>query len=45
MKDNVKLERHLFPSDGIYEVRPWALDNRGETLGIAGDHIVISVDD
>lgn len=45
VKDNVKLERHLFPSDGIYEVRPWALDNRGETLGIAGDHIVISVDD
>ncbi|MBI1269704.1 hypothetical protein GC174_04650 [bacterium] len=45
MKNKLKLERSLFPSDGIYQVRPWALDDREATLGIAGDHIVISVDD
>lgn len=45
LNDKVKLKRDLFPSDGIYEVRPWALTEKGNPIGLAGDHIVISVDD
>jgi hypothetical protein len=38
------LKRDMFPAVGIYELRPWALDSEGKTTGVAGDHIVISVD-
>lgn len=37
--------RDMFPSPGIYEARAWALDKSGNKLGVAGDHILIVVDD
>jgi len=42
---SVTLDRKDFPSLGIYELRAWAVDKDGNRLGVAGDHIVISVDD
>lgn len=41
----VTFKRDMFPSAGIYEARAWALDRDGKRLGVAGDHIVVSVDD
>ncbi len=41
---SVTLERKDFSALGIYEVRAWAVDKDGNRLGVAGDHIVISVD-
>ena len=38
------LRRERFPSAGIYEARARAIDAHGEPIGVAGDHIVISVD-
>ena len=38
------IERKMFPSVGIYELRPWVLDSSNNVGGMAGDHIVISVD-
>jgi hypothetical protein len=38
------LERTLFPALGIYQGRAWALDEQGKRIGVAGDHIDISVD-
>lgn len=42
---SITLERKDFPSLGIYELRAWATDKDGNHIGVAGDHIVISVDD
>lgn len=39
-----QLRRDMFPAAGIYELRPWALNSRGEIQGVCGDHIVIAVD-
>ncbi len=38
------LKRESFPAAGIYEGRLRALDKDGFPVGVAGDHIVISVD-
>jgi hypothetical protein len=38
------LKREQFPAAGIYEIRLRALDRYGSPVGVAGDHIVISVD-
>ena len=40
----VILHRSQFPATGLYEARPRALDTRAVPIGVAGDHIVISVD-
>lgn len=40
----ITLKRDDFPSAGIYEARLRALDKYGKTAGVAGDHIVIAVD-
>jgi hypothetical protein len=45
LQGSVAFDRGMFPSPGIYEARPWALDNSGNKLGVAGDHILIVVDD
>lgn len=42
---SITLDRKDFPSLGIYELRAWATDKNGNRTGVAGDHIVISVDD
>lgn len=42
---SLTFKRDMFPSAGIYEARAWALDGNGQKLGVAGDHIVLSVDD
>lgn len=41
---NATIKREQFKSLGIYELRPWAVDADGKLLGVAGDHIVISID-
>ncbi len=40
----ILLERSDFPERGLYEARPRALDSSGKPVGVAGDHIIISVD-
>jgi protein O-mannosyl-transferase len=40
----IVLNRDFFPSPGIYQARAWALDSNGKRIGVAGDHIDISVD-
>jgi len=42
---SITLQRKDLPSLGIYELRAWATDRDGNRTGVAGDHIVISVDD
>jgi len=42
---SITLDRKDFPSLGIYEMRAWATDKDGNRTGVAGDHIVISVDE
>lgn len=39
-----KITREMFPSDGIYQLRAWGIGKNGKVQGVAGDHIVISVD-
>lgn len=41
---DIELTRDMFKGAGMYEVRPWAVDKNGKRLGVAGDHIVVSVD-
>lgn len=41
---SIELKRELFLQPGLYELRPWALDANGARVGVAGDHITISVD-
>lgn len=43
-RGSITLTRDMFPALGIYEARAWAIDDNGNRIGIAGDHIVISVD-
>jgi hypothetical protein len=40
----VAFNRDFFPSPGIYQARAWALDSNDKRIGVAGDHIDISVD-
>jgi protein O-mannosyl-transferase len=40
----VVFNRDFFPTPGIYQARAWALDSNGKRVGVAGDHIDISVD-
>lgn len=40
----IDLNRDMFPAAGIYEVRPRAIGKDGSSVGVPGDHIVISVD-
>ena len=40
----ITLKRDFFPQPGIYELRPWAVNANGKRIGVAGDHITISVD-
>lgn len=42
--DTVKLERSMFPSVGIYQVRAYGIDAKGNKMGLASDHIVVAVD-
>ena len=42
--DTVLLNRSMFPSTGLYELRAWSLDESGDVIGLAGDHIVVAVD-
>jgi len=41
---DIEIKRDMFPATGMYEARPWAVDKNGKKLGVAGDHIVITVD-
>ncbi len=41
----VELKRAYFPATGIYEARVKTIDTNGKLVGVAGDHIVISVED
>lgn len=38
------IDREMFPSPGMYEIRPRAIDKDGNRIGLCGDHIVVSVD-
>lgn len=40
----ITLDFKDFRSPGIYEMRAWALDEKGTICGAASDHIVLSVD-
>ncbi len=40
---NISLSKLDFPSPGIYELRLRAFDNNHQTIGVAGDHVVITV--
>jgi hypothetical protein len=42
---DITLNRADFPTNGLFELRAWALDQHGNRLRIAGDHMVLSVDD
>ncbi len=44
ISDTIKLERSLFPSVGIYQVRAYGIDAKGNKMGLASDHIVVAVD-
>jgi hypothetical protein len=44
LKGTVKLDRKDFGTDGLYELRVWAVDSNGNTLAVASDHIAVSVD-
>lgn len=44
LSDTIKLERSLFPSVGIYQVRAYGIDAKGNKIGLASDHIVVAVD-
>jgi len=41
---SIELTRDFFPQLGMYEARAWAVDAQGKRIGVAGDHVVISVD-
>lgn len=41
---DIQLTRDMFKATGLYEARPWAVDKNGKKLGVAGDHIVVTVD-
>ncbi len=41
---DVLLTRDMFQSAGIYQARVWALDAQGNRIGVAGDHINISIE-
>jgi hypothetical protein len=43
-KGEIPLSLKLFPQPAQYEARAWAIDAQGNKLGVAGDHIVVSVD-
>lgn len=45
LSGSLTIGRELFPTAGIYEGRAFCLDEAGERTGLAGDHIVIAVDD
>ena len=38
------LTRDMFPADVMYEVRAWAVDPGGNRIGVAGDHLVVTID-
>lgn len=42
---SLEIDREIFPTAGIYEGRAFCLDEAGRRTGLAGDHIVIAVDD
>lgn len=44
LSGSLAIERELFPTAGIYEGRAFCLDKSGNRTGLAGDHIVIAVD-
>ncbi len=44
LSDKIKLERSMFPSVGIFQVRAFGVDASGKRIGLASDHIVIAVD-
>ncbi|MDZ4834104.1 MAG: hypothetical protein SGJ27_10040 [Candidatus Melainabacteria bacterium] len=39
----IQLTTDMFKGTGMYELRPWAVDKDGQKLGVAGDHIVVTV--
>jgi hypothetical protein len=41
---DIILERKDFPAAGIYQARLFALDAKGDSIGVAGDHIDIAVE-
>ncbi|MDR3614193.1 MAG: hypothetical protein P4L53_11570 [Candidatus Obscuribacterales bacterium] len=41
---DIILERKDFPTPGIYQARLFALDAKGDSVGVAGDHIDIAVE-
>jgi len=41
---DIELKRDMFPATGMYELRAWAVDKNGKRIGVAGDHICVSVD-
>jgi hypothetical protein len=44
LKGAFKLTRSDFASEGLYEIRVWAVDEHGKTLGVASDHIALAID-
>lgn len=41
---DIELKRDMFPATGMYELRAWAVDKDGKRIGVAGDHICVSID-
>jgi hypothetical protein len=40
----VVIKKSDLEGQGLYQARLWLMDNNGQRIGVAGDHIIISVD-
>ncbi|HEY9714588.1 MAG TPA: hypothetical protein V6C72_14065, partial [Chroococcales cyanobacterium] len=40
----IQIDRGSFPALGLYEGRAWAVDSKGNRIGVAGDHMVFAID-
>lgn len=39
-----ELDKSLFPQQALYQIRIWAVDSNDKRTGVAGDHLMVSVD-
>lgn len=44
LKGSLDIAKDLFPQQALFEIRLWALDSNGKRIGVAGDHLTVSVD-
>jgi len=42
---SISLPVDMFPRSGLYEARAWATNAHGQRIGVAGDHVVVLVDE